>query len=72
MDVNITFQDLVKMGVVKRPVGRPAAIKEHTLRIRVTQIQLQKLENYAQERGLSMSDVIRNYLNRLPNSKINE
>lgn len=69
MDTNRSFQILVQQGMIKRPKGRPAAIKEHTLKVRITEAQLERLDRYAQERELSMSDVIRNYINRLPSSK---
>lgn len=69
MDIDSSFEDLIRLGVVKRPVGRPGAIKEHTLRVRVTENQLKKLENYSRARDLSMSEVIRHYLNRLPSNK---
>jgi hypothetical protein len=69
MDIDSSFENLIQLGVIKRPVGRPGAIKEHTLRVRVTENQLKKLENYSRARDLSMSEVIRHYLNRLPSNK---
>lgn len=69
MDTDRYLQNLVRLGVIKRPKGRPAAIKERTLKIRITEAQLERLDRYAQERGSSMSEVIRNYINRLPTFK---
>lgn len=72
MDTKSYLQNLVKLGVIKRPEGRPAAVKEVNFKFRITKAQLERLDRYAQERGLSMSEVMRNYINRLPTSKSDE
>jgi hypothetical protein len=61
------FEDLVRTGMFKRPKGRPPAVKENTLRVRVTDAQLQKLEAIALKRGCSMSDVVRRWIEQARN-----
>lgn len=46
---------------VKKPT------KVNTLRVRLTEHELQKLESYALAHGWSVSHVIREYIRRLPN-----
>ncbi len=49
----------------KDPRGRKSPVKIHTLKVRITDQELQTLESYACYKGCSMSDVIRRYISRL-------
>jgi hypothetical protein len=48
------------------------ATKSNTLRIRVSNHELTKLESYAKKHGWTISHVIREYIRRLPNREEKE
>jgi hypothetical protein len=53
-------------GQKARGVAKKKLKKLDVLRIRVTVWELEKLRSYAEFHNLSMSDVVRRYIHRLP------
>lgn len=45
----------------------PETLKDRYLQIRLTQHELEKLEAFANKKGITQSQVIRDYIRRLPN-----
>lgn len=46
---------------------KPDRNKSEVLQIRLSQKQKQKIENYAKFRETTVSEIMRDYINRLPN-----
>ena len=53
----------------KQPVKNP---KTETFKIRLTETELKKLQNFAIAKNVSASQIIRNYIHRLPSAENTE
>lgn len=57
-------QDIVK--ITKQPRKPPEKLKTKLLKARVTETEMLKAQLYADKKGITVSQLIRDYLRRLP------